>query len=173
MLAWNGLDSEELRTGAGAGAAVLALSSSGEVVLLAVLLGVAAGELLAGVVAMLAVGSVAIRWGTTSVDAITGAQTVLGPAAAVGPLVAAASTWCAAAALILVKARGLTAYLFGLTAGIIAVGPAGAPEAVAIRVVAAAVGAALALTAQRWAPPATRTVALALGAGAVALAVMV
>lgn len=154
------------------GAAVLALSSTGEVVLLAVLLGMAAGDLLAGAVAMLATLAVALRWGTTSLDAIAGAQTVLGPAALVGPVAAAASSWCAAAALILVKAKGLAAVLFGLTAGIIVVGPAGAFDQVVLRGAAATLGVGLALGAQRFAPPAARPVALALAAGALALAVV-
>lgn len=172
VLPLRGLSSDEVRTGVGVGAAVLVLSSTGEVVLLAVLLGAAAGELLAGAVAMLATVAVALRWGTTSLDAIAGAQTVLGPAALVGPVAAAASTWFAAAALILVKARGFAALLFGLTAGVIVVGPAGALDRVALRAVAATLGAALALGAQSYAPTAARPVALALAGGAVALAVL-
>ncbi len=172
MLPLGGVSSDEVRAGAGVGAAALALSSTGEVVLLAVLLAGAAGELLAGAVAMMATASVALRWGTTSLDAIGGAQTVLGPAAVVGPLLAAASTWCAAAALILAKAKGLAAGAFGLTAGIIVAGPAGALDQVALRGVAAALGVGLALGAQRFAPPVARPVALALAVGAVALAVM-
>lgn len=171
VLPLSGVSSEELRRGAGVGAAALAVSSSGEVVLLAALLGAAAGELIAGAVALLATTAAALRWGTTSLDAIAGAQTVLGPAAAVGPVAAAASTWLAAAALVLVKARGLNAVLFGVTAGLIAVGPAGSVDQVAVRVVAAVIGAGLALAAQRWAPAAARPAALGLATAAVVLAV--
>lgn len=161
----------EVRTAAGAGAAALALSSSGEVVLLAVLLGAAAGEVVTGVVAMLATGAVALRWGSTSLDAIAGAQSVLGPGAAVGPAAAAASTWCAAAALVLAKPRGWSALLFGLTAGLVLAGPAASSlDLVAMRVVMASTGAALALGAQRWMPPASRRLALVLAVAAVALA---
>lgn len=171
-LAWNGLSPEELRTGAGVGAAALALSSTGEVVLLAVLLGAAAGEVLVGAVALMATAAVALRWGTTSLDSIGGAQTVLGPAAVVGPGLAAASMWCAGASLILVKARGFAALLFGVTAGVIVMGPAGAVDQVALRVAAAVLGGGLALGVQRLAPPAARPVALGLATGAVAMAVI-
>lgn len=41
------------------------------------------------------------RWGTTSLDAVAGAQTVLGAGGVVGPGPAAASAWLAAAALVL------------------------------------------------------------------------
>ncbi|HUR18447.1 MAG TPA: hypothetical protein VMZ51_05850 [Acidimicrobiales bacterium] len=159
-----------MRTVAGVGAAVLALSSSGEIVLLAVLLGVAAGDTVVGAVAVLATGAAALRWGTTSLDAIAGAQTVLGPAVAVGPLVAVGSAWCAAAALILIKAPGPGAVVFGLTAGLIAAGPSGGPGPVAVRIAAAALGAGLAVAAQHRAPSAARPAAMVLAAGAVILA---
>lgn len=41
------------------------------------------------------------RWGTTSLDAVAGAQAVLGPGGVVGPPAGAASAWCTAAALVL------------------------------------------------------------------------
>lgn len=140
--------------------------------MLAVLLGAAAGELLVGAVAMMATAAVALRWGTTSLDAIGGAQTVLGSAGVVGPPLAAASMWCAAAALILVKARGATALLFGITAGVIVVGPAAGVGQIALRGVAALSGMGLALGAQRLAPPVARPAALLLAAGAVGLALI-
>lgn len=151
----------------------MAVSSSGEVVLLAVLLGIAAADAFAGAVALLALGAVAARWGTTSLDAIAGAQTVLGPGAAVGPMAAAASAACAAAALVLVRARGWAALLFGITAALIVAGPgAGRPELAALRAGAAIVGAGLAFGAQRWAAPIWRRLALGLAVAAVILAVV-
>lgn len=163
----------ELGLAAGAGAAAMVVSSSGEVVLLAVLLGLAAADAFAGAVALLALGAVALRWGTTSLDAIAGAQTVLGPGAAVGPIAAAASAACAAAALVLVRARGWAALLFGVTAALIVAGPgAGRPELAVVRAGAAILGAGLALGAQRWAPPVWRRLALGLAAAAVFLAVV-
>jgi hypothetical protein len=167
------LNPDELSAGAGVGAAALAVSSSGEVVLLAVLLGAATGDVLAGAVAMLSTGAVALRWGTTSLEAIAGAQSVLGPGAAVGPLAAAGSIWCAAGALVLAKARGWGAALFGLTAGLVVAGPqAAALDQVAMRGAVALLGVALAVCVQRRAPPAARPVALVLSAGAVVLAVL-
>lgn len=167
------VDADELRLPAGVGAAALALSSSGEVVLLAVLLAVAAGEVLAGAVAVLATGAVALRWGSTSLEAIAGAQSVLGPGALVGPLAGAASTWCAAAALVLARPRGWGAAVFGVAAGLVAAGPgAGSVGLAATRGAAALLGAALAVGVQRWAPPAARPAALGLAAAAVALAVL-
>lgn len=167
------LIADEVSSGAVAGAVALALSSSGEVVLLAVLLGIAAGEVLAGAVAVLATGSVAIRWGTTSLDAIAGAQSVLGPGVAVGPAAAAASTWCAAAALVLAGARGWRAVAFGLTGGLVVAGPAaGSADLVAMRAAAAVAGVGLAVVAGRRAPPVARLAALALAAGAVVLALV-
>ncbi|MEO7836364.1 MAG: hypothetical protein ABIS21_01835 [Acidimicrobiales bacterium] len=166
-------DPDELRAAAAAAAAALVASSSGEVVLLAVLLAAAAGEVLAATVAILATGAVALRWGTTSLDAITGAQSVLGPGAGVGPLEAAASTSCAAAALVLAKAPGWGAIVFGLTAGLAVAGPGpGALDHMALRGAAGVLGAACAAGAQRWAPPAVRPVALGLAAAAVVLAVL-
>ncbi|MGI8758899.1 MAG: hypothetical protein ACR2K0_06290, partial [Acidimicrobiales bacterium] len=41
------------------------------------------------------------RWGTPSLSAVAGAQSVLGPGGAIGPAAAAASAWFAAAALVL------------------------------------------------------------------------
>lgn len=45
--------------------------------------------------------AVLARWGTASLGAVAGAQSVLGPGGVVGPAAAAASAWLAAAALVL------------------------------------------------------------------------
>ncbi|HEV2071801.1 MAG TPA: hypothetical protein VGR26_18615 [Acidimicrobiales bacterium] len=45
------------------------------------------------------------RWGTPSLDAVAGAQSVLGPGGIVGPEAAAASAWFAALALVLASPR--------------------------------------------------------------------
>lgn len=90
-----------LRLSAAAAAAVLALSSTGHVVALAALLAVLVARP-AAVGAVLFAGIAMVeRWGTTSLDAVAGAQTVLGPGGVVGPGPAAASAWLAAAALVL------------------------------------------------------------------------
>lgn len=168
---WSGLSWEELRTGAGAGAAALALSSTGEIVLLAVLLGAAAAERVVAAVAILATGAVAVRWGSTSLDAIAGAQAVLGPAAVVGPAAAAASAWLAGASLLLARAPGPAAAVFGVTAGLAVVGPGpGSKELIAMRIAAALAGATLAIAAERWAPAPSRPLALILATAALFLA---
>ncbi|MGI8984057.1 MAG: hypothetical protein ACR2HM_05935, partial [Acidimicrobiales bacterium] len=67
----------------------------GLVVLLSVLVAhpAAVGAVLLAGVAVLQ------RWGTPSLDAVAGAQSVLGAGGVVGPEAAAASAWFAAAAL--------------------------------------------------------------------------
>ncbi len=90
-----------LRLSAATAATVLALSSTGNVVALAVVLAVAVARP-AAVGAVLFAGLALLeRWGTTSLEAVAGAQAVLGPGGLVGPPTAAASAWCAAAALVL------------------------------------------------------------------------
>src|SRR4051812_34841713 len=74
-----------LQIGAAAGAAVMALTSTGDVLLLGVLLGVAAGDVEASAASVLAGLVVLGRFGTTSLAALAGAQHVVGPAGATGP----------------------------------------------------------------------------------------
>ena len=125
-----------VRLAAGAGAAVMALSSSGDVLLLGVLLGGAAGSVWAGAAGVAAGLAVLVRWGSPSLDALAGAQSVLGPAGLVGPPLAAAATWVAGAALVLAApslpwgevrragvARVVGALAFALTAAAIVAGP--------------------------------------------------
>jgi hypothetical protein len=89
-----------VRTGAAVAALLLALLSRGDAVVLALLLVVAAWRLAALAVVPALVAS-AWRWGSTSLDALAGAQAVLGPAGTVGPARAAAASWIAAAAVVL------------------------------------------------------------------------
>lgn len=166
--------SAELRTAAAVGGATLALLSTGDAVLLVVLVGLAGGEALAGAAATLAVLAAVLRWGTTSLEAIAGAQAVLGPAAAVGPTTAAASAGCAAAALVLASPGGRAAPVLGLVAGLVVAGPA--PSGVAswlVRLAAGAAGAVLAVAVgrHRGSGPVIGWLAVALGAAAVGLAV--
>ncbi len=83
------------------GAAALALSSKGDAVLLGLLLAVGAGRIGAGVAALLGAVSVAVRFGGTDLGLIASAQAVLGPAGLIGSTAAAASSWCAGAAVVL------------------------------------------------------------------------
>src|SRR2546430_7741379 len=73
-----------LQWGAAAGAAVMALSSTGDVLLLGALLGIAAGEVTAGAAALLAGLVVVGRFGSSSLTALAGAQQVIGPAGVTG-----------------------------------------------------------------------------------------
>ncbi len=59
-----------------------------------------------GVGAVLLAGlAVLERWGSPSLEAVAGAQSVLGPGGVVGPASAAASAWFTAAALVLASPR--------------------------------------------------------------------
>lgn len=157
-----------------AAAAALAATSSGDVVLLAVLLGLAAGDLTAGVTAALALAALAVRWGSTSLDAIAGAQAVLGAGGLVGPAAAVAAAWAAAAALVLAPRREWQAVAFGAAAAVCVAGPSIAgPGDAAVRGagVMAGIGTALALG-RRVPVPARRRAALGSAAAALALALV-
>lgn len=116
-----------------AGATAVAVASQGDVVLLAVALVVGLRRPLATAAAAGALAATAVRWGTTSLDGIAGAQSVLGPGAVTGPTLAIASVWTAAAALLLAapgpvaalfgRWGGAIAVPFGLTAGLVLAGP--------------------------------------------------
>ena len=151
----------------------MAVTSTGETVLLATLLGVVAADLVAGAVAMVAGLALAVRWGATSLDAVAGAQAVLGPGGTVGSLFALGATWCAAAALVLVSPRGWPALAFGAAASLGVAGPAlGAPGDLVVRTGGLAIGVAVAATAARRLPS-RLTRALAMGLAGVALVLAV
>ena len=141
--------------------------------LLAVLLGVAAADVAAGGVAVLALSAVAVRWGTTSLDAIAGAQSVLGPGAVVGPIAAVGAVWCAAAALVVAAPEGWPALAFGGAAALALAGPGpGGPADVALRLVATAAGMGCAAMAGSRLPAGyARVAAIVLAAAAAGLAV--
>ena len=152
---------------AAAAASLLALSATGDTVLLAALLGVAAGSAAVGGVAALVGVAVLVRWGTTSLQAVAGAQAVLGPAAVVGSGLEASSAVLAALAIVVATPRGWAALPFGATAALVAAGPLAESMGDAlVRLAATAVGVALAGAAGRWLPPMGARV----GAGAAAAA---
>jgi hypothetical protein len=127
--------------------------STGDAVLLAALLGVSTGELVTALAAALAAVSFVLRWGVASLEGIAGAQSVLGPAGVVGPELAAASSWCAAAALVVVSPRGWRAAAFGLAAAISVAGPTAATTGdVVVRTVASVAGVGAAVAAGRLLP---------------------
>ncbi len=77
---------------AGVVAVALAVVGRGDAVVLAALVALAAGTGPGALAGAGAVVATALRWGTTSLAAVVGAQAVLGPAVTVGPMVAAAGS---------------------------------------------------------------------------------
>lgn len=126
-----GVPAGVLETGAAAGAAVLALTSTGSMVVAAVLLAVAAASRWTLAATLLATAAVAVRFSTVTFDDVAGIQSVLGSAGTVGPTTAAASAWLASGAVVFslrtrVDSSGLhrcvVALAGGATAAAIAVG---------------------------------------------------
>jgi hypothetical protein len=147
-------------TAATLAAAALAITSTGSMVLAALLVGVAARDRRSAGAALLAVVATAIRFRTATFDDLAGIQSVLGPAGTVGPATAAASAWLAAAAVVL-AARPLArpspaaatgrldqlrdatpALACGLFAAALVAGPG--PSDLGVRVLASVVGVGLA-----------------------------
>ena len=166
-----------LRLAATAAALALLLSSSGDTVLVAALLGLAAVDAaVAGVGALVAL-SVLGRWGTTSLSALAGLQAVVGPAGLRGSTIATASSWVAATALVITAAtlpRRLPAVALGLAAALVAAGPAVATFSDALVRIGAGVAGALltALVAGRLPRRVGVPAAVALGAAAAVLSVL-
>lgn len=101
----NTAHSELVRGGAATAAVVLAVLSLGDALVLAAVLVIVAWRLPALIVVPALLAS-SWRWGSTSLDALAGAQAVLGPAGLVGPGRAAAASWLVAAALVLSSPAG-------------------------------------------------------------------
>lgn len=103
---------DRLRTGAALAAVVLALLSRGDTSVLAVALVTAAWRP-AAVSVVVALLAASWRWGSTSLEAIAGAQSVLGPAVLVGPTSAAAAAGLAAVTLLLAAPRPISSSAAG------------------------------------------------------------
>ena len=121
-----------LRTGAAVAALVLAVLSRGDAVVLAGALAVVAWRP-AGLALIPAVVAGSWRWGSTSLEAVAGAQAVLGSAVTVGPTSAAVASGLAGAAVLLTAAQPagddapppfLTAAAVGASVAVVAAGPA-------------------------------------------------
>lgn len=139
------LNTTELRIAAGAAAGVLVLTGRGDAFLLALLLGLTAADLLAGTTAGAVATVLLARWGSSSLAAAAGAQSVLGAGFLVGPLPSAAAVVLAALALLAAAPSGLMATVFGAAAGVVLAGPSFATvPGAAVRVLAVVLGAALA-----------------------------
>ncbi|HVF75945.1 MAG TPA: hypothetical protein VM938_12945 [Acidimicrobiales bacterium] len=150
------------------------MTSTGDAFLLALLLGFAARSRLVGATTTAVAVALLARWGSSSLAAAAGAQAVLGPAFLLLPVPSMASTWLAAAALLLVAPVGWLAPLFGATAGLVAAGPGvTSPLDALVRLAALAAGAALAWfvaprLALTWVPRLAPGLAVAAAALAVA-----
>jgi len=154
----------------------MASTSSGDVLVLGVLLGVAAADVTIGVVGVAAGLAVLGRWGTSSLAALAGGQAVVGAAGVTGPALLAASAWCAAAALALAAPRRPVATVaFGLAAADVVAGPAALSSGgsqLAIRVAASLVAVLLAFFVATSIPPRLARVAALVVAVAAPLLVL-
>jgi hypothetical protein len=132
---------------------VLAAASSGDALMVAVLLGAVAGDVFAFGAVLLAATAVLARWGTGSLAALAGGQAVLGPAGVHGTGAAIGSAWYAGAAIVLASPGGWPAIPFGAAAGLVIAGPAVTSVATgATRLGAAALGITAALLVPRFLP---------------------
>jgi len=154
----------------------MAVTSTGDLVLLGVLLGLAASDAVAGGVGVLVAAGVIGRWGSSSLAALAGAQAVVGPAGWTGSTAMVTSSWVGAIALLVACPPGLApAAAFGAAAAQIVAGPALAEGSsdgmIALRVLVPFGGMAVALVFARLLPRSVaRIAALVLAAGAAALA---
>lgn len=162
-----------------AAALVLAVTSRGELAVLALLLAVPDPTPLPLLGLTGAVVASSWRWGTTSLGALAGAQSVLGPAGGVGPTAAAAASWAAALAVVLAVGRGrepLRWVAAGATAAALVAGP-GPGGDLPVRVAAGVglvAGAAVLASWRAARPRADVAIAvLAAGAGVAAAALVV
>jgi hypothetical protein len=86
---------------------LLAVLSRGDALVVATLLALAAWRPLPVAALGAALVASSWRWGSTSLEALAGAQAVLGPAGWVGPTAAALSSWLAGVAVLLGATRAL------------------------------------------------------------------
>ncbi|MCA1657355.1 MAG: hypothetical protein LC713_06565 [Actinobacteria bacterium] len=154
----------------------MAVTSTGDVVLLGVLVGLAACDAVAGGVGLLAATGVIGRWGTSSLAALAGGQAVVGAAGWTGSATLVASAWGGALALLLVCPPGLMpAAAFGATAAQLVAGPALAENSssstIVLRILVPFAGAGLAFVVSRFVPrPVGRSAAVVVGVVAAGLA---
>jgi hypothetical protein len=94
------------RLAAGTAALTLALSSSGDVLVVAAALGVAVLDPVVGLAGAAAALGLWLRIGSTSLNAAAGAQAVLGPALVTAPVLAALGAAASASALLLAALLG-------------------------------------------------------------------
>jgi hypothetical protein len=116
-----------LAVGLAAGAALLATASRGDALVLGLLLVALGLAPTTGAAVAGALVASSWRWGTTSLEALAGAQAVLGPAGGVGSSASAAGSWLAAGAIVLALGRRpdpVRAVPAGIAAAALLAGPA-------------------------------------------------
>ena len=162
-----------LRLAAAAAALVLVGTSSGDVFVVAVLLGAVASDAIGFGALLLATVATVARWGSSGLPALAGGQAVLGAAGVYGTAAAVGSAWYAAATFALVSPGSWLAVPFGATAGLLVAGPGALSGRLAlVRAAGALGGVAVALLVPRLVPSRLAArVAVALGALALLLAV--
>ena len=178
LLEPSGLD---LAVAAAVAAAVLAATSTGSLVVVALLVWAATLDHRSGIAVLLASLATSVRFATAALDDLAGIQSVLGIAGEVGPTVAAASAWLAAAAVLLATRapaapggerdlrRFAPALATGTLAAALVAGPG--PDQLALRVATslAGVGLAVGITALQRRRGALSGPSLAVVLGAVAV----
>jgi len=140
-----------LRAAAAGAAAVLAITSSGDALVLAAALGLAAWRPAPALAVSAALVATSWRWGSSSLEAVAGAQAVLGPAGWVGPTMAAVGCWLSAVALVAATPglsarvpRAVAAVASGAAAAVVVAGPAPGGD-IWVRILGTVVAAGLAL----------------------------
>ena len=164
-----------LRLGLATAVTAMVTTSTGDVLVVGVALGLLAADAVVGATAALAALATVARWSSSSLGALAGGQAVLGAAGWTGSWPSVLSSWAAALALLLVCPRGPSAAVaFGLVASALVAGPAvgGSGGNLVLRLVASAVAVAgAALVAQK--APRRLTRPLGLEMAALALLVVV
>lgn len=144
-----------VRLGLVAAVVTMVATSTGDVLVLGVALGLLAADGVTGATAVLAGLATVARWSSSSVGALAGGQAVVGAAGWTGAWPSVLSSWVAALALVLVCPRGRAeAVAFGVVAAALVAGPAvgGSLATLAFRVGASAVGVVAASLAARRSP---------------------
>jgi hypothetical protein len=144
-----------VRLALAAGVVTMVTSSTGDVLLVSVALGLLAGDAVVGAAAVLAGLATVGRWTSSSFGALAGGQAVVGAAGWTGPWPSVLSSWVAALALVLMCPRGREAAVaFGVVAAALVAGPAvgGSLGNLAVRLVASAVAVVAATLVARRVP---------------------
>lgn len=113
-----------IRDAALAASGVLVLTGRGDLWVVAVALGVAAGSAVTTLTVVLAGIATLARVGSAGLADITGNQAVLGAAGFTGSTVAVAGAWTSAASLVLAGRQRTTGAVLGALAGMVVAGPA-------------------------------------------------